>query len=85
MQTMSFNDFHDNLQQIVSQSIDTHTPVTVTRQDADSFVVMGIDEWQAIEETLYVLQNQSLMNQIQASSQTHQQQTRQYFCHWRTL
>ena len=52
MNTVSVNQFRDNLK---------------------SFVVVSTDDGEREQETLYVLQNQSLMRQIAASSTTHAQ------------
>ena len=37
----------------------------------DDFVVVSAEDWEREQETLYVLQNSSLMKQIAASSDSH--------------
>ena len=68
---ISVNQFRDNLKAVVERAIDDHTPITVTRRGAQNFVVISEQDWQSLEETLYVLQNKSLISQIQQSSMTH--------------
>lgn len=75
MDTVSVNRFRDNLKKIVEQAISNHTPIKVTRRSGEAFVVMSADDWEREQETLYVLQNQSLMKQIAESSATHAQGT----------
>jgi antitoxin YefM len=71
METVSVNQFRDNLKSFVEQVINTHSPLKVTRRSGDDFVVMSSDDWDREQETLYVLQNDSLMQQIAESLATH--------------
>lgn len=72
MDHVSVNKFRDNLKQLVEQVIDQHEPLKVTRRAGQSFVVISAEDWEQEQETLYVLQNQDLMQQIAASQATHQ-------------
>jgi antitoxin YefM len=73
MNIVSVNQFRDNLKAFVEQAISTHTPIKVTRRAGEAFVVMSADDWEREQETLYVLQNSSLMKQIVESAETHTQ------------
>jgi len=73
MNTISVNHFRDNLKTYIEQVINTHTPLRVTRRTGRDFVVISADDWERDRETLYVLQNSSLMQQIAESLSTHQQ------------
>lgn len=73
MDTISVNQFRDNLKAFVEQAISTHTPIKVTRRTGEAFVVMSADDWEREQETLYVLQNNSLMKQIADSMLTYNQ------------
>lgn len=73
MDTVSVNRFRDNLKAIVEQAISNHAPIKVTRRSGEDFVVMSADDWEREQETLYVLQNSSLMKQVADSSATHAQ------------
>jgi antitoxin YefM len=73
MNIVSVNQFRDNLKAFVEQAISTHTPIKVTRRAGEAFVVMSADDWEREQETLYVLQNSSLMKQIVESTETHNQ------------
>ena len=75
MDTVSVNQFRDNLKAFVEQAVSTHTPIKVTRRAGEAFVVMSADDWEREQETLYVLQNSSLMKQIADSTTTHTQRT----------
>jgi len=75
MDTVSVNQFRDNLKSCVEQAISNHSPIKVTRRAGEDFVVMSADDWEREQETLYVLQNTSLMKQITDSMDTHTQRT----------
>jgi len=71
MDTISVNKFRDNLKNFVEQAVNTHTPIKVTRRSGEAFIVMSADDWEREQETLYILQNNSLMKQIAESMATH--------------
>lgn len=71
MDTISVNKFRDNLKSVVEQVVSRHEPLKVTRRAGDDFVVMSADDWEQEQETLHVLQSQSLMQQIANSLETH--------------
>ena len=71
MDTVSVNQFRDNLKSFVEQTVNTHTPIKVTRRAGEAFVVMSAEDWEREQETLYVLQNNSLMKQMADSVATH--------------
>jgi antitoxin YefM len=71
MDTVSVNQFRDKLKSLVEHVVNNHTPLKVTRRAGEAFVVMSADDWEREQETLYVLQNNSLMKQIADSMATH--------------
>ena len=65
---MSVNQFRVNLKKVVdNKAIAEHEPVRVSRKRGAGFVVISEDDWNAEQETLYVLQNKTLMKQIAES------------------
>lgn len=75
MDTVSVNQFRDKLKTFVEQVVTNHIPLKVTRRAGEAFVIMSADDWEREQETLYVLQNSSLMNQIADSLATHNSKT----------
>jgi len=69
--TTTVNKFRDSLKSFVEQVVSQHMPLRVTRRTGSDFVVMSAEDWERDQETLYVLQNSSLMRQIAESSATH--------------
>lgn len=73
MVELSVNKFRSNLKAFVDKAIDEHIPLKVTRRAGRDFVVVSAEDWEREQETLYVLQNTSLMKQISESAKTHQE------------
>lgn len=71
MDSISVNKFRDNLKSFIEQVVARHLPLKVTRRSGEDFVVVSAEDWEREQETLYVLQNNALMQQIAASMATH--------------
>jgi len=71
MDTISVNQFRHNLKSVVVQVVIRHEPLKVTRRAGEAFVVISADDWEQEQETLYVLQNKNLMQQVADSLETH--------------
>ena len=72
MNIISVNQFREKLKHFVETAIQEHQPLRVTRRNGEDFVVISAEDWEREQETLYVLQNQSLMQQIAESQVTNQ-------------
>ena len=70
MNSISVNQFRDNLKTYVEQTVNEHAPIKVTRRAGEDFIVMSADDWEREQETLHVLQS-NLMQQIAESTGTH--------------
>jgi antitoxin YefM len=46
-------------------------PLKFIRWTGDDFIIMSAEDWEREQETLYVLQNKDLMQQISVSLETH--------------
>lgn len=68
---LSVNKFRSNLKSFVDQAINDHIPLRVRRRAGRDFIVLSAEDWEREQETLYVLQNSSLMSQINESLKTH--------------
>ena len=71
MESITVNQFRDSLREHVEKVLADHEPLKVTRRNGGAFVVIGAEDWEREQETLYVLQNRSLLDQIQRSAATH--------------
>lgn len=75
MRELTVNQFRSHLRESVDQTIQDHQPLRITRRGGKDFVVVGAEDWEREQETLYVLQNASLMAQINRSLESHRQGT----------
>jgi antitoxin YefM len=72
MNSISVNQFRDNLKTYVEQTVNEHEPIKVTRRAGEDFIVMSADDWEREQETLHILQSSNLMQQIAESMSTHE-------------
>ena len=72
MDSISVNQFREKLKHFVEQVVREHQPIKITRRNGEDFVVISAEDWSREKETLYVLQNQSLMKQLVESQLTHE-------------
>ena len=68
---LSVNKFRSNLKSFVDKAINDHVPLRVNRRAGRDFIVISAEDWEREQETLYVLQNSSLMTQVDESIKTH--------------
>lgn len=64
MREMTFHEFQSRLGEAVEQVIEDREPLRIKRRGGQDFVVISAAEWEREQETVYVLQNKSLMEQI---------------------
>lgn len=55
MDTMNYSAFRIHLAHILDKVNDDHKPVLITRQNGKPAVVMSLDDFQAYEETAYLM------------------------------
>ncbi|NET09584.1 MAG: type II toxin-antitoxin system Phd/YefM family antitoxin [Symploca sp. SIO2B6] len=67
MDSISLNLFKESLRDWVEKITHQHRPIKVTDHQGQDFVVVSAEDWEREQETLYILQNQDLMQQISRS------------------
>ena len=45
MDSVSVNQFKNNLKACMEQTVNTHTPLKLTRRAGEAFVVVSADDW----------------------------------------
>ncbi len=68
MHDITANHFRDKLKTEVDRTIREHRPLRVTRRRGGDFVVLGAEDWNAIEETLYLNRIPSMVKSIQRAA-----------------
>jgi len=59
MDVITYSEARANLKGIMDQVVSDRTHVVVTRQKAEAIVMVSLEDWNAIEETMYLLSNRS--------------------------
>jgi len=63
--------FKNNIQDFIQQVINQHIPLKITDQNGGEFIIVSAEDWEQQQETLFVLQNSQIMEQITRSLATH--------------
>lgn len=72
MEILSYSNFRQSLASVLDKVNEDSVPIQITRKGNKGAVVMSVEDFEQLEETLYVLQNKSLSAQIEKSIQTHE-------------
>lgn len=67
MTALPLGDAKDRLSELVADIDSTHQRVTITKHGRPTAVLLSTDDLEALEETLDVLSNRALMEQVEAS------------------
>jgi len=55
MQTLPISKVKDRLNELVDSASQTHERVTITKNGRPAAILIGVDEWEALQETLFWL------------------------------
>jgi antitoxin YefM len=55
MDVINFSESRANLKSVMDRVVADHTPVVIARQKAEAVVLVSLADWQAMEETTYLL------------------------------
>ncbi|MGL4515787.1 MAG: YoeB-YefM toxin-antitoxin system antitoxin YefM [Shewanella sp.] len=73
MRAVSYSEARQNLSTTMIQAVEDRVPVLITRQNGESCVLMSLDEYNALEETAYLLRSpknaRRLMNSVESLKQ----------------
>ena len=67
MDSLSYTSARSNLAKTMERVCSDHAPVAITRQGADTVVMMSMADYQALEETAYLLRSPKNMRRLIAS------------------
>jgi len=57
MEAISYTHARNNLAKTMDKVIDDHAPITITRKNDRAVVLISLDDYQALEETAYLLRS----------------------------
>lgn len=55
MDVINYSDTRERLKEVMDRVVADHQPVVISRQKAESVVMVSLADWHAIEETLHLL------------------------------
>jgi len=57
MKTVNYSEARQNFASVMNETIDDRAPILITRQKGTPCVLMSLDEYEALEETAYLLRS----------------------------
>ncbi|MDA3971635.1 MAG: type II toxin-antitoxin system prevent-host-death family antitoxin [Desulfobulbaceae bacterium] len=67
MEAIAYSNVRKSLAKSMEQVCDEHEPLIITRKNASSVVMMSLEDYNAIEETMYLLRNPANAERLIAS------------------
>ena len=55
MDVVTYSDARANLKDVMDRVVEDRTQVVITRRQADAVVMVSLDDWNSMEETLHLL------------------------------
>ena len=57
MDTITYSDAREKLAKTMEKVCDDHAPIIITRKNSRSVVMMSLDDYEALQETTYLLRS----------------------------
>ena len=55
MDVLTYSDARANLKAVMDRVVDDRTQIVITRQKAEAVVLVSLEDWNAMEETMHLL------------------------------
>jgi antitoxin YefM len=67
MEVISYTKARNNFSDVMNQVCDNHTPITIYRQESKPVVLISLEDFNSIEETMYLMSTpNNLQNLLQS-------------------
>ena len=77
MEVISYSDTRERLKDVMDRVVENHEPIVISRQKAESVVLVSLADWHAIEETVHLMSSpanalrlKSAIDELKAGSGT---------------
>lgn len=67
MQTLPISKVKDRLNELVDAASVTHEQITITKNGSPAAVLVGADEWESLQETLFWLSQPGIKDSVEAA------------------
>ena len=71
MQTLPISQVKNRLNELVDEASTTHEHVTITKNGSPAAVLVGADEWESIQETLFWLTQSGIQDDLATARAEH--------------
>ena len=69
MRTLNYTTARQNLASAIDNVVDDHTPLIITKGSDKAVVMMSLDDWNAWQETMYLLRSPSNAERLLKATQ----------------
>ncbi len=66
MDIVSYSETRANLKAIMDRVVNDHIPIAITRQRGKPVVLVSMDEWNSLQETMYLLSSPNAAQLLQS-------------------
>jgi antitoxin YefM len=67
MDVISYSETRERLKEVMDQVVADHQPVVISRQKAESVVMVSLADWHAIEETMHLLSSPANASRLKSA------------------
>ena len=67
MDVLTYSDARANLKDVMDRVVKDRTQIVITRQKADAVVLVSLEDWNAVEETMHLLSTPTNAERLRSS------------------
>jgi antitoxin YefM len=67
MDVISYSETRERLKEVMDRVVEDHQPVVISRQKAESVVMVSLADWHAMEETMHLLSSPANAARLRAA------------------
>lgn len=72
VQTLPISKAKDRLNELVDEAVKTHEHITITKNGSPAAVLVSVEEWESLQETLFWLSQPGILEDLAQSRREHQ-------------
>ena len=67
MDVLTYSDARANLKEVMDRVVEDRTQIVITRQKAEAVVMVSLEDWNAMEETMHLLSTPANAERLRSS------------------
>jgi antitoxin YefM len=72
MQTLPISKVKDRLNELVDEAVGTHEHVTITKNGTPAAVLVGVEDWESLQDTLFWLSQPGIRQDLDQARREHE-------------